>query len=76
MREVTQWCRKFIRGISQLLLSSKYYQDEETEDDVIWGIRSTHRRDAKYRFLIKVPEKTKPLRGPWCKYEDNIKMDI
>jgi hypothetical protein len=76
MREVTQWYRKFIRGISQLLLSSKYYQGEEIEDDVIWGIRSTHRRDAKYKFFIKVPEKTKPLRGPWCKYEDHIKMDI
>jgi len=27
---------------------SKYYQGEETEDDVIWGIRSTQKRDAKY----------------------------
>jgi hypothetical protein len=29
-----------------------------------------------YKFLIKVPEKKKPLTGPWCRYEDNIKMDI
>jgi hypothetical protein len=29
-----------------------------------------------YKSLIKVPEDKKLLRGPRCRYEDNIKMDI
>jgi len=29
-----------------------------------------------YKILVRKPEGKKPLRSPWCRWEDNIRMDF
>jgi hypothetical protein len=33
-------------------------------------------RKGVYRVLVGKPDLRRPLRRPWCRWEDNIKMDL
>ena len=72
-----EWRKLHNEELNDLSTSPKYYSGDQIEKNVRSGASSTYgEKRGAYRVLVGKPERKRPLRRPWRRWDDRIKMDL